>query len=49
MRACSDLEPFPRAKGAENEAGEKVYKEEGSRADTRVVGGIVYWRGGHEY
>lgn len=26
-----------------------MYKEEGLRADTRVVGGIVYWRGGHEY
>jgi len=22
-----------------------MYEEEGSRADTRVVGGIVYWRG----
>ena len=29
--------------------GEKMYKEESSRADTRVVGGIVYWRGAHEH
>lgn len=26
-----------------------VRKTEGLRADTRVVGGIVYWRGGHEH
>ena len=26
-----------------------MYEVEGLRADTRVVGGIVYWRGGHEY
>ena len=27
--------------------GEKMYKGEGSRADTREVGGIVYWWGVH--
>jgi hypothetical protein len=47
VRACSGLEPFPRAKGGKVVVGEKMYKVEGSGADTRVVGGIVYWRGVH--
>jgi hypothetical protein len=47
VRACSGLGPLLRAKGGKVAVGEKNNKIEGSRADTRVVGGIVYWRGVH--